>query len=321
VPIPDELEDVWADFARSLRRRDRSPSTIQVYRKSFEQFWSWATDAGIAPDPAVVDGDAINRWTDYLLSAPAIRNGRPVLKPNPETGDLVAQPIEPSTRRIRFVNLRPFFTWWAKEFDAPNPFDRADPPGEGKPAPIPVVQLDDIRRVLAVCAGKDFTDRRDTAIIRVLFDTGARLGELLALTVEDWDRRADLLALRGKTGARVVPISASTGEAFSRYLRARATHPKAKLPALWLAPKGALGDSGVAQLLKRRCEQAGVEPINPHQARHTFAHEFRAEGGSEGDLMYLAGWKSTAMAHRYGRSAAAERAQDSLRRLSLGDRL
>jgi site-specific recombinase XerD len=319
--LPDELEEHWHDFRRSLARRGRSAATVTVYRKSFEQFWTWALEHGGEPDPAAVDYTTVNRWTDYLLTAPAIRNGRPVLKADPVTGEMVEQPIEASTRRIRFTNLRPFFGWWAKEYEATNPFDRADTPGDPANAPIPVVELDDVRRLLATCAANDFIDRRDNAIIRILFDTGARLGELLNLTVDDFDRRADKLTLRGKTGTRVVPMSASTAEALSRYLRVRKTHPKSKLPAMWLSSKGALGDSGVAQLLKRRSELAGIEPIHPHRFRHTWAHEFRAEGGSEGDLMYLAGWKSTAMAHRYGRSAAAERAQDSLRRIGLGDKL
>jgi integrase len=143
----------------------------------------------------------------------------------------------------------------------------------------------------------------------------------VSLTVEDLDRRHDNLTLTGKTGTRVVPISPSTGEALSRYLRARKDHAHATRPAMWLSRKGPLGDSGVAQLLRRRCAEAGIDHINPHRFRHNWAHNFRVEGGGEGDLMYLAGWKSTAMAHRYGHSAAAERAQQTARRLNLGDQL
>ncbi len=319
--LPEELEEHWHEFRRSLARRRRSNATVTVYRKSFEQFWTWALADGVKPDPGAVDHAVINAWTDFLLTAPALRNGRPVFKTDPTTGVETVQPIEASTRRIRYVNLRPFFGWWSKEYDAPNPFDRAHPPRDAVDAPIPVVDIDDVRRLVATCAGKTFVDRRDTAIIRILFDTGARLGELLHLTVDDFDRRNDKLTLRGKTGVRIVPMSASTAEALSRYVRARKDHPKAKLPALWLASKGRLGDSGVAQLLRRRCELAGIEPINPHRLRHTWAHLNKTNGLSEGDLMYLAGWKSTAMAHRYGRSAAAERAQEATRKIGLGDLL
>jgi site-specific recombinase XerD len=314
--LPDGLEDLWHDFRRSLARRGRSEATVKVYRKSFEAFWRWAVPQGIE-DPAQVDHRTINAWTDHLLTAPAVRNGRPIV--DRATGEPKA--IEPGTRRIRFANLRPFFSWYAKEFDAPHPFDRADAPGEDRPAPIPVVELDDVRRILATATTKGFEDLRDTAIIRVLFDVGPRLGELVNLTVDGWDRRNDFLTLTGKTGTRVVPASPSTGEAISRYLRVRKDHPHAKDPALWLGKKGRLGPTGIAQLLNRRCDLAGIDRINPHRFRHGWAHEFRAAGGSEGDLMYLAGWKSTAMAHRYGRSAASERAQKAARTINLGDRL
>jgi site-specific recombinase XerD len=86
-----------------------------------------------------------------------------------------------------------------------------------------VIHLDNIRALLDTCKGSDFTSLRDIAVIRALFNTGCRRGELVNLTVDDWDRRRDFLTRRDKTGTRVVPISASTGEALARYVRARSS--------------------------------------------------------------------------------------------------
>jgi integrase len=320
--LPISLEDAWSDFRRSLARRGRKPGTAEVYRKSFLNFWRWALAEGLDPDPSAITYRDLNRWSDALLVAPTIRNGRPVLVRDPDTGEHIPKLLEPATRRILFANLRPFFSWWAREEGTPSPFERADTPHTPKDAPVPLVAIEDVRAILATCADRqDFTDTRDAAILRVLIDTGARRGELVGLRLSDWDRRNDLLLLDGKSGPRYVPLSLSTGEALARYVRRRAGHRYADLPALWLGPKGGLGDSAIGQMLSRRCDLANVAHINPHRFRHTWAHLFRAEGGAEGDLMYLAGWSSTEMAHRYGRSAAMERAQDAARRIHIGDRV
>lgn len=90
---------------------------------------------------------------------------------------------------------------------------------------------------------------------------------------------------------------------------------------MWLGRNGPLTSSGIAQILDRRAQQAGIDHLNPHRFRHTFAHQWMAAGGQESDLMLIAGWTSPEMVRRYGRSAAADRAREAQRRLSPVDRL
>jgi integrase len=105
------------------------------------------------------------------------------------------------------------------------------------------------------------------------------------------------------------------------YLQVRDRHPRAHEPWLWLGLKGHLTSNGVAQMLRRRGAEAGIDHLNPHRFRHTFAHAYLAGGGQEGDLMRLAGWSSRTMLQRYGASAATERAIEAHGALSPVDRL
>ena len=54
--------------------------------------------------------------------------------------------------------------------------------------PVPVVDEDEMRRLVKACAGHDFADRRDLAIILLLADTGIRRSECANLKVADVDR-------------------------------------------------------------------------------------------------------------------------------------
>lgn len=191
--------------------------------------------------------------------------------------------------------------------------------------PVPVVTDEDLAKLLAACAGKDFLALRDTALIRILIATGGRRGEVAALKTTDIDLTSDTIRVVGKgSRPRTLVLSNKSAQALERWLRMRARDKQAKRTELvWLGEngRGPMKPNGIAQMLERRCVQAGIAKINPHAFRHAAAHAWLAADGSESDLMRVMGWRSPQMLRRYGASLADERAREASKRLNLGDRV
>ena len=295
------------DWQTALRAENKSPGTIFIYADGASRYLRWCADGDHPP----MSRTALNSWIAGLLDGGS----------------------SPGTARIRQLAVRRFASWLTAggEIDA-DPFPGVKAPRYEPPLVEPLTDTE-LRALIATCAvpdddaqagtkaGDTLNDHRDEAIIRLMFETAIRSGELVDLQLDDVDLIARLITIRrGKGGrGRVIPIGQATTEALLAYLDHREQHPLAASPDLWLGNRGQqFGRDGLSRALRRRAKRAGVQGFRPHRLRHTAAHRWLAAGGSESGLMAIAGWTRSDMLVRYTRARASERAAEEARRLNLG---
>jgi site-specific recombinase XerD len=306
-PARGTLASLAMSYARHLNASNRSRNTITNYMGAIEKLEARMLTEGRQPDAEAVTRADVQGLMAAIL---ATKDAQGRLRPG-----------NPGTALNRFKALRAFFNWCVEEDELDvSPMAKMQKPHVPE-QPTAVLSEEELVRLLGTCKGRTFEERRDTAIIRLFAETGMRRDELLSLRPEDLDLFANVAMVTGKGGRRrSVPFGPKCAKALDRYLRARAVHAFASAGSLWLTRYGTMKETGLKNVIDRRGTQAGLGHIHPHQFRHTFAHQFRQNGGDDDALMRLAGWRSREMLNRYGASAADERAIEVARRVNLGER-
>jgi site-specific recombinase XerD len=298
--LPLDLRELLESWEIILTAENKSPTTITSYLRGVRLYLEWCERGG---HPAEITRARVQSYT----------------------AELIADGKEANTVRLRLAALRQFGRWLVAEGELPE-----DPLVGIKAPKIPTKVVrglsdDQLRALIAACKGPGFTDRRDTALVRLMAETGLRASEVVALKVTDADIKRGLVWVHKGKGSkgRVAPFGPQTAAALDRYLRARRSHALAATPPLWLGYGGrrGFGYFGLNDALRARAQKAGIEGFHLHLMRHTAATRWLAKGGSEGGLMSVAGWSSRSMLDRYTAATAAERAAAESRTLGLGDDL
>jgi integrase len=176
---------------------------------------------------------------------------------------------------------------------------------------------DDVRQLLSV-----ISPIRDRALILVLLRTGMRIGELLALKVNDLDiRERKIYILEGEKNSlgRVVYLSDDALFALRRWLSKR-DHKKGAL--FYGRGRDQLGYSSARHLFVKYLRKAGLQDsgYTVHSLRHTFASELLNAGMRLECLQQLLGHHNIEMTRRYARLTDKTREEEYFRAMAVIER-
>jgi integrase/recombinase XerD len=178
-----------------------------------------------------------------------------------------------------------------------------------KPPKLPMrlpkaISIEQMESVLGAVGGDDLQSLRDRALLELLYATGARVSEAVALNVDDLVD-GDIVRLFGKgSKQRIVPVGSYARAALHAYLvRARPAFSVRGIatPALFLGARGQrVSRQNVWLIIRAAAEKAklGVE-ISPHTFRHSFATHLLAGGADVRVVQELLGHSSVATTQIY----------------------
>lgn len=263
-PVTDRLSAggrrAAAAEASGTGRADQvQPLTVQEAR---EHFMARCEAKGLK-------AETVNWYEDFWT---ALAKAWPTIPTEPEAIDKFLgslRHLSPERRHGYFRFLRTLYKFLAKRLSYPNPIDQVDAPKVPRKT-RPTLSMEEARAVL----GADLPPR-ERAMISLLFVNGVRSGELCSLDAEGIGD--GFITVSGKTGQRIVPISAEVGE----LLKDLAT-----TGPVFLGRRGRMTPCGIYQIIRPILEGLGITKrhMGPHLLRHTFAQKFLEQGG---DLMSL----------------------------------
>lgn len=138
------------------------------------------------------------------------------------------------------------------------------------------------------------TARRNCALFYLLYATGLRVGEALALRVEDLDlARLKVHVRDGKSGERFVPLpdDSHLGDVARGWLAVRERW-QPRIPLLFVTRPGKpLSSNAVRASARLYGARAGIGHVTPHMLRHSAATEMLANGASPIGVQRVLGHK------------------------------
>jgi integrase/recombinase XerC len=199
-----------------------------------------------------------------------------------------------STISRKLACLRSFFKYLVREnILSQNPAAAIATPKKEKRLPS-FMNPDEITRILEAPARNCWEEKRDKAILEMLYSSGLRVSELAGLNHDDLDFFGGLVRVRGKgKKERIVPVGQMAINGLRAYLDMKPPKevPNAIKRPLFISRIGSrLTDRSVRRMVLKYVKRTGLsKEISPHTFRHSFATHMLDRGADLRSVQELLG--------------------------------
>lgn len=268
-------------FSEYLRLElNRSPHTIEAYRRDILQFAAWlGADSAASFRPDTASTADMRAW---LAS--------------------IARSESPLTLRRKAQSLRAFYHWLLKR-GAVSHNPAADLTLAKAPKRLPeFVKEQEIEDLVTVPRPTDFRSHRAYIILLILYSTGIRQDELLKLTDADVDFSLKEAKVTGKRSKqRVIPLPTALIDEIKAWQTVRDTeYPELADPKPLIAgPAGHLSKSALYKIVREQLSGTSSAKKSPHVLRHTFATTMLNNGASLDSVKEFLGHSSLSTTQIY----------------------
>lgn len=302
VRVVDDWRPELARLAAEFVNGKESAETTTAYKGDLKSWFTWLEAVGLDPHAGMqfTDGRRVVRTGDVLLWVAALK----------KRGEAA------STRARRLAAVSSFYGWWERDHPEIRNPTRALLPAERPKAPTDdtygiALTADQVKTLVKVA---DEDSPRSGALVALLALTGARISEILRVTVADFDvdRGETVLRLVTKGDQRRNPVMRAA--ALARVERLRKVHPAgseilpaAATPAARYRPLfvsktgGPWSRTAAAKIIHRLGLKIGIPNLHPHDLRRTYITLLLESGASLEDVAEDVGHRSIATTLRYAR--------------------
>jgi integrase/recombinase XerD len=287
--LQDAIDSFIASLSTGESRSKRN--TMMAYHNDLRQLSYYLEEQGLE-EWSQVTGE---HMTGYLL---ALSEG---------------QAYRPATIARKFAAIRSFFRYIHRiDVITANPVESVEAPHARKALPQ-ALDAEQVASLFAQVSMETPIGQRDLAMLHLLYATGMRSSEIVALNVDDFDPvLATVVCPDHKEQARpgrVIPLPAVAVDALLCYLtQVRPTLVRRiEERSLFLNHHGErLTRQGFWLIIKGYARQAGIIDITPHMLRHSFALHMLKNGMKLRNVQELLGHahiSTTQVYYRLSRAA------------------